>query len=92
MSSITVRIPTPLRAFSGGAADVDVGGAPVGEALHELVAHHVGLSRQLLNAEGRIRNNVVVYLNDEDVRYLQRDATPIRPGDVLSIVSALAGG
>jgi adenylyltransferase/sulfurtransferase len=66
--------------------------ATVGEALSRLVAEHPDLRRHLYTEDGRLRSFVNVYLNDEDVRYLQREATAVKEGDVLSIVPSIAGG
>jgi sulfur-carrier protein adenylyltransferase/sulfurtransferase len=92
MSKVTVRVPTPLRSFTGGRAEVAVEGSTVGGLVDELTTEHPELRRHLFTADGKIRSFVTVYLNDEDVRYLQRDATPVKEGDVVSIVPAIAGG
>jgi sulfur-carrier protein adenylyltransferase/sulfurtransferase len=92
MSKVQVRVPAPLRSFTGGAAVAEAEGATVGEVLRELVQAHQALEKHLYSDGGKLRNFVTVYLNDEDVRHLNREATPVRPGDVLSIVPAIAGG
>jgi molybdopterin/thiamine biosynthesis adenylyltransferase/rhodanese-related sulfurtransferase/molybdopterin converting factor small subunit len=92
MTKIQVRLPSPLRGFTGGAAVTEIEGSTVGEVLRALVAEHRPLERHLYAPDGKLRNFVSIYLNDEDVRQLQRDATPVRSGDVLSIVPAIAGG
>lgn len=92
MAEVTVRIPTALRSFAGGASELQVNGESVGEALHHLAEQHPKLQRHLFTPEGQIRHFVTVYRNDEDVRYLERDKTPLRPGDSVSIVPAIAGG
>ena len=89
---MTIHIPTPLRPYAGRQSAVDVPAATVGEALSRLVAEHPDLRRHLYGEEGKLRAFVNVYLNDEDVRYLQRDATPVKEGDALSIVPSIAGG
>lgn len=90
--SVEVKVPTALRGFTGGAASVPSDGATVGEVLSDLATKHSGLKRHLFTDDGRVRSFVSVYLNDEDVRYLQREATPVHPGDVLSIIPSIAGG
>jgi adenylyltransferase/sulfurtransferase len=90
--SVNVRIPTPLRPFTGQQAVVPADGASVGEVLEDLSATHADLRRHLYGDDGRLRSFVNVYLNDEDVRYLQREATPVADGDTLSIVPSVAGG
>ena len=87
-----VLIPTPLRPYTDKLDSVDVAGATVGEALTQLTTKYEGLKKHLYNDEGKLRSFVNVYLNDEDIRYLQREATPIKPGDTLSIIPSVAGG
>lgn len=88
----TIHIPTPLRAFTGQAASVSVEGATVGEALAALTTAHPGLARHLRDDQGRLRSFVNVYLGDEDIRYLEKEATPVTAGATLSIVPSIAGG
>ena len=88
----TIHIPTPLRPFTDKKESVEVSGKTVGELLADLTARHGGLRKHLFTDEGRLRNFVNVYLNDEDIRYLQREQTPVKPGDSLSIVPSVAGG
>jgi adenylyltransferase/sulfurtransferase len=88
----TIHIPTPLRPFTDKRESVDVSGGTVGELLEDLTARYEGLRKHLYTDEGRLRNFVNVYLNDEDIRYLQREQTPVKPGDTLSIVPSVAGG
>ncbi len=92
MPRVTVRIPTPLRPFVDGSPELPTEGATVGEVVRAVIATHVRLRSHLLTPAGEIRNFVMIYLNDEDVRSLAREATPVRNGDVLSIVPAIAGG
>src|SRR5688572_8808609 len=88
----TIHIPTPLRPFTDKQEAVQVTGATVGELLTDLTTRHSGLRKHLYTDEGRLRNFVNVYLNDEDIRYLQKEQTPVKPGDTLSIVPSVAGG
>src|SRR5918992_2037118 len=88
----TIHIPTPLRPFTDKRESVEVSGTTVGELLADLTKRYDGLRRHLYTDEGKLRNFVNVYLNDEDIRYLQREATPVKPGDSLSIVPSVAGG
>jgi len=88
----TIHIPTPLRPFTDTQESVQVSGATVGELLADLTKQYDGLRKHLYTDEGKLRNFVNVYLNDEDIRYLQREATPVKPGDSLSIVPSVAGG
>jgi adenylyltransferase/sulfurtransferase len=87
-----VHIPTPLRAFTDKRDTVEVDGATVGEALAGLVAAFPELQRHLYNEQGKLRHFVNVYVNDDDIRYLEKEATPLQPGDSLSIIPSVAGG
>src|ERR671918_782727 len=88
----TIQIPTPLRPFTDKKEAVEVTGATVGELLADLTRRYEGLRKHLYTDDGRLRNFVNVYLNDEDIRYLQKENTPVKPGDSLSIVPSVAGG
>ena len=87
-----ILIPTPLRGYTAKQAAVDAAGATIGEALGDLTTRFKDLRQHLFTPEGRLRSFVNVYVNDEDIRYLQREATPLKPGDVVSIVPSVAGG
>ena len=87
-----VLIPTPLRQFADKHDSVDLPGATVGEVLSALTTQFPDLRKQIFNDEGKLRSFVNVYLNDEDIRYLKKDATPVADGDTLSIVPCIAGG
>ena len=89
--AVRVSIPTALRQFAGGNGAINVEAGTVGEALQSLVQQHPDLGNQLMN-NGELRNFVNVYLNDDDVRYLQGMETPIGDRDELSIIPAIAGG
>jgi len=91
-ATVTIRIPTPLRGFTNNQETVEVSGATVGEALQQLVEQFPRLKPHLFNEEGRLRSFVNIYLGDEDIRYLQREETPLKPGAELSIVPSVAGG
>lgn len=87
-----VLIPTPLRPFTGKQDSVEVSGATVGELLADLTRQYEGLKKHLYTDDGRLRSFVNVYINDEDIRYLQKDQTPVKDGDTISIVPSVAGG
>ena len=87
-----VLIPTPLRQFTGKQDSVTAPGATVREVLDALTTQHPELRKQIFNDEGKLRSFVNVYLNDEDIRYLEKDKTPVKDGDTLSIVPSIAGG
>ncbi len=87
-----ILIPTPLRAYTDRLDAVEAAGATIGEALADLTARFTDLRQHLFTPEGRLRSFVNVYVNDDDIRYLQREATPLKTGDVVSIVPSVAGG
>ncbi len=90
--SVTVSIPTPLRPFTAGHDSIELAGDTVGQVLDGLLAAHTGLKRHLLQDDGRLRTFVSLYLNETDIRHLASTATPVRSGDVLTIVPSIAGG
>ena len=87
-----VLIPTPLRQFTAKQDAVAVAGSTVGEVLQALTTQYPDLRKQIFTDEGKLRSFVNVYLNDEDIRYLKKDATPAGEGDTLSLVPSIAGG
>jgi adenylyltransferase/sulfurtransferase len=90
--AVKVMIPTPLRAYAGKQQSVEVSATNVGEALKALITQFADLKKHLYNDEGKLRSFVNVYVNDEDIRFAQKDATPVKDGDVVSIVPSIAGG
>ncbi|MGH9592250.1 MAG: MoaD/ThiS family protein [Bryobacteraceae bacterium] len=90
--AVKVLIPTPLRAFVGKRDSVELKAATIGEALRSLTTEFADLRKHLYTDDGRIRSFVNVYLNDEDIRYLEKENTPIKDGDTISIVPSIAGG
>jgi|SRR5579872_3288604 len=91
-TSTTVSIPTPLRQYAANKAEVEVQGASVAAALEELTQAHPELQRQLFSESGKLRAFVNVYVNDEDIRYLQGEKTALKPGDSIFIIPSIAGG
>jgi adenylyltransferase/sulfurtransferase len=87
-----IHIPTPLRQYADKHATVEVNAATVGEALTGLVNQHPELRRHLYTDEGKLRAFVNVYLNDEDIRYLEKEGTALNDNDSISIVPSIAGG
>jgi adenylyltransferase/sulfurtransferase len=87
-----VLIPTPLRQYAGKKDTVELSATTVGEALSQLTATHPDLKKHLFTDAGQLRAFVNVYLNDDDIRYLSKDLTPVKAGDTLSIVPSIAGG
>jgi adenylyltransferase/sulfurtransferase len=88
----TILIPTPLRAYTGKRDSVQVQGATIADALRDLTTQFTELRQHLYSDNGALRSFVNIYVNDEDIRYLQKDATALKPGDVVSIVPSVAGG
>ncbi len=89
---IEVRIPSMLRRLTGDAASVSAAGATVGEVIDNLEAEYAGIRSELLTEDNQIHRFVNIYLNDEDVRFLDKLDTAVSPGDVISILPAVAGG
>ena len=90
---MTIHIPTPLRVYTNGQASVAVTGDTVAAALEALVTEHAGLRPNLFSADGKLRSFVNVYLNDEDVRYLElKEQAPTSANDELTIIPSIAGG
>ena len=89
--SVRVHIPTPMRQHTQGQAIVDVTGSSVRSALEDLGKKFDGITQRIFE-NGQVRRFVNVYLNDEDIRYLDNLATPVKDGDELSIIPAVAGG
>ncbi|MCC6586529.1 MAG: MoaD/ThiS family protein [Bryobacterales bacterium] len=87
-----VLIPTPLRQYVDKKDNVQIGGATVGEVLTSLTAQFPDLRRNLYNDEGKLRSFVNIYLNDEDIRYMGKDATEVKDNDTITIVPSIAGG
>jgi len=87
-----IHIPTPLRQYADKSATVEVSAGTVADALSGLVNKHPDLRRHLYTDEGKLRAFVNVYLNDEDIRYLEKEATRVNDGDNISIVPSIAGG
>jgi adenylyltransferase/sulfurtransferase len=87
-----ILIPTPLRQYVEKQDSVQVSGATVGEALNSLTGQYHDLRRHLYNDEGKLRSFVNIYVNDEDIRYLNKENTSLKDGDTVSIVPSIAGG
>lgn len=90
--SVTVRIPTILRTYTGGRAEVTAEGATLAEVLADLDARHQGIGARVLDEQGRLRRFVNVYVNDEDVRFAEGLKTATPDGVGVSIIPAVAGG
>ncbi len=89
---VTVRVPTPLRPLTGNAEQVEVSGSSIREIINDLESKHSGIKNRLCDEKGEIRRFINVYLNDEDIRFMQNQDTPVKDGDRISIIPAIAGG
>jgi molybdopterin converting factor small subunit len=87
-----ILIPTPLRPYTDKQEAVEADGATVGELLADLTTRYPGLKAHLYNEQGKLRSFVNIYLNDEDIRYMQKDQTPVSASDTVSIIPSVAGG
>lgn len=91
-AAVVVRIPGPLRDLAGGVSEVEAAGATVGAVLDDVLVRHPGLRRHFRSEAGVLREHVNVYLNDEDVRWLDGESTRVRAGDAVTVVPSIAGG
>ncbi len=89
---ITVRIPTPLRPMTGGKGEVEGAGSSVSELIEHLNGAHPGLKDRICDEQGEVRRFINIYVNEEDIRFLTGKETPLKDGDEVSIVPAIAGG
>jgi adenylyltransferase/sulfurtransferase len=87
-----ILIPTPLRPYTDKQEAVEASGGTIGELLADLTAKYGGLKAHLFNEQGKLRSFVNIYINDEDIRYLQKDQTPVSAADTVSIIPSVAGG
>jgi molybdopterin synthase sulfur carrier subunit len=87
-----VRIPTPLRKLTNNEEVVEVSATTIGAAITELQSRYPGIQERLMDENGEVRRFVNVYVNEEDIRFLQNQQTPLKEGDEISIIPAIAGG
>jgi molybdopterin synthase sulfur carrier subunit len=90
--SITVRIPTPLQKLTQNQAEVKANGANIRELIEDLEKNFPGIKERIYDESGEIRRFINIYVNEEDMRFLQQDATPLKDGDEVSMIPAIAGG
>ncbi|MDP3804108.1 MAG: MoaD/ThiS family protein [Candidatus Omnitrophota bacterium] len=90
--AIKVRIPTPLQKLTGNNAEVSANGKNVREVIDDLEKNFPGIMSRLCDEKGVLRRFINIYVNEEDIRFLQRDSTPLKDGDEVSIIPAIAGG
>lgn len=89
---VTVRIPTPLRAVAKGNANVQAKGETIGDVIGDLEQQFPGLRERLVDESGELRRFINIYVNQEDIRFLDNQATALKDGDEVAIVPAIAGG
>jgi molybdopterin synthase sulfur carrier subunit len=87
-----VRIPTPLRKLTNNEELVEVNAGTIAEAINELQTRYPGIAERLVDEKGEVRRFVNVYVNEEDIRFLKNQNTPLKDGDEISIIPAIAGG
>jgi sulfur-carrier protein len=90
--SVQVRVPTPLRRFTGGAEEVNANGATVAALVNNLEKNYPGIKERICDEEGRVRRFVNIFVNGDDIRFLSNLDTAVKDGDEVSIVPAIAGG
>lgn len=90
--SVRVRIPTPLRRYTNGQEEVAASGATVGLVIEDLERNHPGIKERLCDESGKVRRFVNIYINGDDIRFLDSLDTAVKDGDEISIVPAIAGG
>lgn len=89
---VTVRVPTPLQKFTKNQAEVKASGINIKELIEDLEKKFPGIKERICDESGKLRRFINIYVNEEDVRFLQQDETPLRDGDEVSIIPAIAGG
>lgn len=87
-----VRIPAPLRKLTNNEEVVEVNATTIGDAIGELQSRYPGIQERLVDEKGEVRRFVNVYVNEEDIRFLENQKTPLKDGDEVSIIPAIAGG
>ena len=90
--AVTVRIPTPLQRLTNGQGEVQCDGGTVVELLADLERRYPGVKERICDEQGKLRRFVNVFVNEEDIRFLQGEQTPVKAGDEVSIIPAIAGG
>ena len=89
---VQIRIPTPLRKLTHDEEVVETSAETISDAITDLESRYPGLQERLLDGDGQVRRFVNVYVNEEDIRFLQEKETPLKDGDEVSIIPAIAGG
>ncbi len=90
--AVKVRIPTPLQKLTQNKVEVDANGSTISELVDDLERNYPGIKERICDENGKVRRFINIYVNEEDVRFLQGDSTQIKDGDEVSIIPAIAGG
>lgn len=90
--AITVRVPTPLQRLTGGEAEVQAEGTTISEVVDNVEGNHPGIRERICEPDGELRRFVNIFVNEQDIRFLNGLATPVNDGDEVSIIPAIAGG
>jgi len=90
--AVTVRIPTPLQKITGNKSEVSASGATVKEILDDMESNYPGMKERLYSEDGDLRKFINIYINNEDIRFLDSDNSKVKDGDVISVIPAIAGG
>jgi len=90
--AIKVRIPTPLQKLTNNKADVEASGSNIRELIDDLEKNFPGIKERLCDEKGALRRFINIYVNEEDIRFLKMEKTPLKDGDEVSIIPAIAGG
>ncbi|MBI5638712.1 MAG: MoaD/ThiS family protein [Nitrospinae bacterium] len=90
--AVNVRIPTPLQKLTGGKGDVSASGATVKDVIDQMESNYPGFKEKLYNEDGELRRFINIYINEEDIRFLDSDSSSVKDGDTISIIPAIAGG
>ncbi|MBI5178376.1 MAG: MoaD/ThiS family protein [Nitrospinae bacterium] len=90
--AITVRVPTPLQKVTGGKGEVSAVGSTIREIFADMEKNHPGLKERIYSEDGELRRFINIYINEEDIRFLESEDSKVKDGDVISIIPAIAGG
>ncbi len=90
--AVTVRVPTPLQKLTGGKSEVSADGANVKDVLADMEKNFPGIKEKLYSEDGELRRFINIYINEEDIRFLDSDGSAVKDGDTISIIPAIAGG
>ena len=90
--AITVRVPAPLQKLTQNQAEIEASATNIKELIEDLEKNFPGIKERICDETGKVRRFINIYVNEEDVRFLQRDETPLKDGDEVSIIPAIAGG